>query len=95
MAMAEFAAVNGPWWMWTITVDGREYTATLKDGRKLRYVEVSEAVYLDNGTPLMMVEGTSWQFSDDQAFILFAHPDWPPTLVNLRTSTFHPCDVKA
>jgi hypothetical protein len=91
-----FGIVNGPLMGKTLPVAARRlWLDRFEDGERkpLVYAEVSEALYTDEGLPLMAVEGTEWAFSTDCGYAFFAHPDWPPTLLDLRTGTVHPCSL--
>jgi hypothetical protein len=90
---ATFAIVNGPLMGKGVTLHGRLYRAVLPDGRSLDHVEIDEGVFLDSGLSLMMVAGSTWQFTAGEAMVLLTHPDWPTTLVNLETGVVHPCEL--
>lgn len=88
-----YGIVNGPLMAKTVAVRTRRYECRRSDGSAIVYVPVSDAIFTDDGAPLMAVEGTIWQFMDGEQMILFAHPEHQPTLIDLKTGMVHPCEM--
>jgi hypothetical protein len=61
------------------------------DGKWLSYDRAPDDVEAHIG-PALVVVGTTHAAMDENAGVIFAHPEHQPTFLDYRTSTLHPCE---